>query len=375
MLRVLKFGGSSLSDLAAIEQVADRIARAHRAGDQLVVVCSAMGSATDDLLALAARTAPGASGRELDMLVTAGERVAAALLSLRLGHIGVPAWSLTGSQSGIVTDGAHGQARILAIRPHRVRAGLAEQRVVVVAGFQGVSEAGEVTTLARGGSDTTAVALAAALGADACEIYSDVDGIYAADPRWVTDARHLPALDLDSMQALADGGAQVLAAEAVAFARRAGIAIDAAHANGSPKRTRIEGAWRPSAAPLAAVTSCRALWRGGDGGSTPGTTPAWAQPWALLWASPQGLLVRRPDGLSRPGDEASLPPWQALAAVTLVARPSAQAFVAPVLAALAPLPNARWLSADGTRALFVVNEAHEAEAVRRAHAALKSVAL
>ena len=192
-LVVQKFGGTSVADPDRIRAVADHVARTRRQGDDVVVVVSAMGKTTDELIRLAAEVSTTPAGREMDMLLTAGERISMALLCMALIDMGVPAVSFTGSQAGIVTDTVHGKAKILEVRAHRLTEALAAGNVVVVAGFQGVSTALDVTTLGRGGSDTTAVALAAALGADACEIYTDVTGVYTADPRIVPDARRLAA--------------------------------------------------------------------------------------------------------------------------------------------------------------------------------------
>jgi len=222
---VQKYGGSSVADVDKIRQVADRVATAKAAGKDVVVVVSAMGDTTDELLALAKRLTDSPARRELDMLLSAGERISMALLSMALNARGVPAVSFTGSQSGIVTNDSHTNARIVEVRPFRVQDELERGKVVIVAGYQGVSYKREVTTLGRGGSDTTAVALAAALDAEACEIYSDVEGVYTADPRVVPDARRLAALSYEEMQELAESGAKVLNAQAVEFAKERGIAI------------------------------------------------------------------------------------------------------------------------------------------------------
>ncbi len=229
---VQKYGGSSVADVAKIGKVAERVAATIAAGRQAVVVVSAMGDTTDELLALAKRVTESPARRELDMLLSAGERISMALLSMALNARGVPAVSFTGSQSGIVTNDAHTNARIVEVRPYRVQDELARGKVVIVAGYQGVSYKREVTTLGRGGSDTTAVALAAALGAEACEIYSDVDGVYSADPRLVPEARRLAELSYEEMQELAESGARVLNAQAVEFAKERGIAIYARAAAG-----------------------------------------------------------------------------------------------------------------------------------------------
>ncbi|MBF5042513.1 aspartate kinase [Aggregicoccus sp. 17bor-14] len=232
---VQKYGGSSVADVEKIRKVASRVKATRDSGRQVVVVVSAMGDTTDELLGLAKQVSPDPPRRELDMLLTCGERISMALLSMALHELGVAAISFTGSQSGIITNDAHAQARIVEVRPYRIQDELAKGKVVIVAGYQGVSYKREVTTLGRGGSDTTAVALAAALNAEACEIYSDVDGIFSADPRVVPDAKKLDQLTYDEMQELASAGAKVLNAQAVEFAKAKGIVILAktAHAQGS----------------------------------------------------------------------------------------------------------------------------------------------
>jgi aspartate kinase len=230
---VQKYGGSSVADVAKLKQVADRVMRTRRAGHDLVVVVSAMGGTTDDLLALAKQVSPNPDRRELDMLLTAGERISMALLSLAIRELGGEAVSFTGSQSGIITNDRHADARIIEVRPVRVQDELARGRIVVIAGYQGMSYRREVTTLGRGGSDTTAVAMAAALGADYCEICSDVDGVYTADPRVVPEARRIGTVSYEETQELAESGAKVLNAQAVEFAKEKGIAIYA-RATASP---------------------------------------------------------------------------------------------------------------------------------------------
>jgi aspartate kinase len=230
---VQKYGGTSVADVDRIRKVAERVMRTRADGHDVVVVVSAMGDTTDELLALAKRISPNPERRELDMLLSAGERIAMALLSIAIRELGGDAISFTGSQSGIITNDRHIDARIIEVRPFRVQDELARRRVVVVAGYQGVSYRREVTTLGRGGSDTTAVAMAAALGAEWCEICSDVDGVYTADPRVVPDARRIGVLSYEETQELAESGAKVLNAQAVEFAKQAGIAIYA-RATASP---------------------------------------------------------------------------------------------------------------------------------------------
>ena len=222
---VQKYGGSSVADVEKIRAVAQRVMRTKHAGHGVVVVVSAMGDSTDELLALAKRVSNNPDRRELDMLLSAGERISMALLSMAIRELGGDAISFTGSQSGIITNDRHVDARIIEVRPFRVQDELSRGRVVVIAGYQGVSYRREVTTLGRGGSDTTAVAMAAALGAEYCEICSDVDGVYSADPRVVADARRIGTLSYEETQELAESGAKVLNAQAIEFAKGAGIAI------------------------------------------------------------------------------------------------------------------------------------------------------
>jgi len=218
-LVVQKYGGTSVGDAERVRAVADHVARTRRQGHDVVVVVSAMGKTTDDLLRLAADVSRVQPPRELDMLLTSGERVSMALLCMALAELGVDAVSFTGSQAGIITDSTHTRARIVEVRAERLREALAQGRVPVVAGFQGVSGDRDVTTLGRGGSDTTAVALAAALGADVCEIYTDVTGVFSADPRVVPGARRLARVSFDEMLDIAASGGRVLALRSVEFAR------------------------------------------------------------------------------------------------------------------------------------------------------------
>jgi aspartate kinase len=224
-LIVQKYGGTSVGDADRIKRVAARIAAAAKGGHKVCVAVSAMGHTTDELVQLAGDISPEPNPRELDMLLTAGERIAMALLSMAIYDLGFRAVSFTGSQAGIVTDTSHGKARILEVKGDRVRQALNEDKVAIVAGFQGVSTAFDVTTLGRGGSDTTAVALAAALGADVCEIYTDVDGVYTADPRIVPSARKLHVVSYEEMLELAASGARVLALRSVEYARNYGVLV------------------------------------------------------------------------------------------------------------------------------------------------------
>jgi aspartate kinase len=222
---VQKFGGTSVADPDRIRAVAEHIARTHNQGNDVVVVVSAMGKSTDDLLRLAHDVSQEPHGRELDMLLTAGERISMALLCMAIMDHGVHAVSFTGSQAGIVTDTAHGKAKILEVKGDRIRETLAAGAVAVVAGFQGISTARDITTLGRGGSDTTAVALAATLGAEVCEIYTDVSGVFSADPRVVPEARRLSRVSFNEMLEMAATGGRVLALRSVEFARNYSVPI------------------------------------------------------------------------------------------------------------------------------------------------------
>lgn len=220
-LVVQKFGGSSVCDAERIKRVAERIVATRKAGHDVVVVVSAMGDTTDELLDLASQVTPVPPGRELDMLLTAGERISMALLAMAIHTLGYQARSFTGSQAGVITTSVHGQARIIDITPGRILGALDEGAIAIVAGFQGVAQdTKDITTLGRGGSDTTAVALAGALKADVCEIYTDVDGIYSADPRIVPRARRLNTVTYEEMLELAASGSKVLHLRAVEYARR-----------------------------------------------------------------------------------------------------------------------------------------------------------
>ncbi len=234
-LIVQKYGGTSVADPDRMRAVADHVAFTRRHGNDVVVVVSAMGKSTDNLIKLANEVSTIQPGRELDMLLTTGERVSMALLCMALAEREVPAMSFTGSQVGIVTDAAHGKAKILEVKGDRVRASLSDGHVCVVAGFQGISTDSEITTLGRGGSDTTAVALAAALEADACEIYTDVTGVFSADPRIVPQARKLTKINFDEMLEMAGAGSKVLALRSVEFARNHDV----------PLHVRSSFTWEP----------------------------------------------------------------------------------------------------------------------------------
>jgi aspartate kinase len=225
-LVVQKYGGSSVGDAERIKRVAERIVEARRQGNDVVVVVSAMGDTTDELLDLAERVSPLPPARELDMLLTAGERISMALLAMAIANLGAEARSFTGSQAGVITDSAHGRARIIDVTPGRIRGALDDGAIAIVAGFQGVSQdTKDITTLGRGGSDTTAVALAAALDASVCEIYTDVDGVFTADPRLVRNARKLDQVSYEEMLELAASGAKVLMLRCVEYARRYNVPV------------------------------------------------------------------------------------------------------------------------------------------------------
>jgi aspartate kinase len=225
-LIVQKFGGSSVADAEGMKRVAARIVATKKAGHQVVVVVSAMGDTTDELIDLANAVTPIPQGRELDMLLTAGERISMALLAMAINNLGFEALSFTGSQAGVITDSVHGKARIIDVTPGRIREAINSGAIAIVAGFQGISQdTKDITTLGRGGSDTTAVALAAALDADVCEIYTDVDGVFSADPRVVPAARKLKTVTYEEMLELAAAGAKVLHLRCVEYARRFNLPI------------------------------------------------------------------------------------------------------------------------------------------------------
>ncbi|WP_431984011.1 aspartate kinase [Streptomyces qinglanensis] len=225
-LVVQKYGGSSVADAEGIKRVAKRIVEAKKNGNQVVVVVSAMGDTTDELIDLASEVSPVASGREFDMLLTAGERISMALLAMAIKSLGHEAQSFTGSQAGLITDSAHNKARIIDVTPGRIKDSVDEGNIAIVAGFQGVSQdSKDITTLGRGGSDTTAVALAAALNAEVCEIYTDVDGVFTADPRVVKKARKIDRISFEDMLELASSGSKVLLHRCVEYARRYNIPI------------------------------------------------------------------------------------------------------------------------------------------------------
>ena len=234
-LIVQKYGGTSVADPDRIRAVAEHVAFTKRHGNDVVLVVSAMGKSTDNLIALAEKVSSVRTGREMDMLLTTGEQVSMALVSMALADAGVDAMSLTGDQMGIITDTVHGKAKILEVKPERAQEAIAQGKVVVVAGFQGLSTNNEITTLGRGGSDTTAVAIAAALGADSCEIYTDVTGVFTADPRIVPQARKLGRISFEEMLEMAGAGSKVLALRSVEFARNHNV----------PLQVRSSFTWEP----------------------------------------------------------------------------------------------------------------------------------
>jgi aspartate kinase len=239
-LVVQKYGGSSVADADGIKRVAQRIVAARKAGDLVVVVVSAMGDTTDELRDLANQVSPLPPGRELDMLLTAGERISMALLAMAIANLGLEGRSFTGSQAGVITDSAHGKARIIDVTPGRIQAALDAGAIPIVAGFQGVSQdTKDITTLGRGASDTTAVALAAALDADVCEIYTDVDGVFTADPRIVPGARRIPRISYEEMLEMAACGTKVLMLRCVEYARRYGIGIHVRSSFSNTEGTRV----------------------------------------------------------------------------------------------------------------------------------------
>jgi len=241
-LVVQKYGGSSLESADRIKRVAERIVATRKAGNEVVVVCSAMGDTTDELLDLAKQVNPLPPGREMDMLLTAGERISNALVAMAISALGADARSFSGSQAGVITDSTHGRARIIDVTPSRLREALDGGHIVLVAGFQGVSQdTKDITTLGRGGSDTTAVALAAALNADVCEIYTDVEGVYSADPRIVPTARRLDTVTYEEMLEMAAAGARVLMLRCVEYARRYGVPIRVRSSYGNKPGTLVSG--------------------------------------------------------------------------------------------------------------------------------------
>ncbi|MEU6251042.1 aspartate kinase [Glycomyces sp. NPDC047010] len=241
-LVVQKYGGSSVENAERVKRVAERVVATRKRGDDVVVVVSAMGDTTDELLDLAAQVSPVPEPRELDMLLTAGERISMALLAMAINNLGFQARSFTGSQAGMITTAAHGVARIIDVTPGRIRSSLDEGFITIVAGFQGVSQdTKDITTLGRGGSDTTAVALAAALEADVCEIYTDVDGVFSADPRIVPNAKKLDTITFEEMLEMAASGAKILHLRSVEYARRYGLPLHVRSSYSTKTGTMVSG--------------------------------------------------------------------------------------------------------------------------------------
>jgi len=354
---VQKYGGSSVADPEMIQAVADRVLARRAEGRKLVVVVSAMGKATDELLGMARRVAREPDRRELDMLLTVGERVSMALLAMAIRARGQEAVSLTGSQSGILTSASHTRARVMEVRPFRILDELERDRVVIVAGYQGVSYQREITSLGRGGSDTTAVALAAALDAEACEIYSDVDGVLSADPRVVPEAIRLAELDYDRMQAMARAGAKVLNAQAVAFARDKGIAIYARKTGSAEAGTVVRRDVPKPEGPMA-VAHARGQWLvAADAGPPSGLRRS--------FRGPDGRWLHLVDGTDLGGPPA--PEAEAVATCTLVGSLLEPGRAEAALTEAGVEIRAAWSTeVDLT---FVVDEAAVETGVRHLHAA------
>jgi aspartate kinase len=254
-LVVQKYGGSSVGTAERIKRVAERIVATRKDGHDVVVVVSAMGDTTDNLMDLAQQVSPAPPPRELDMLLTSGERISNALVAMAISALGAQARSFTGSQAGVITDSAHGKARIIDVTPGRIRAALDKGHIALVAGFQGVSQdTKDITTLGRGGSDTTAVALAAALHADVCEIYTDVDGVFTADPRIVSDAAKLDTITYEEMLEMAASGAKVLMLRCVEYARRYGVPVHVRSSYSDLDGTKVQGSMEDLSMEQALIT-------------------------------------------------------------------------------------------------------------------------
>lgn len=386
---VQKYGGSSVATAEKLKAVARRIVATRQQGHEVVVVVSAMGNTTNELLALASSVSEDPHRRELDMLLTVGERISMALLSMAIHDLGYPAVSFTGSQSGIITTDNHTDARIIRVTPMRIRDALDAGRIVIVAGFQGVSERREITSLGRGGSDTTAVALAAALEADYAEICSDVDGVYSADPRHVPGARRIEALSYGQMQVLADAGAKVLNAEAVEWARRNGVEIRCAQTHG-PKRpgTRIkvdEGLEQPRVVAVCDHPGLFCLGPEAPGRDMPAglaaTLVAHGAADAQVWRTPSGwgALVPRQNVHGTHAFEEALAALGGVAVradltqVTVVGRGlgSPPSVLTPADAALAEVGiTPQGMMLDAGRVAFLVDAGRSKDAVRALHEVL-----
>ena len=366
---VQKYGGSSVTDVARLFQVADRIVETVRSGHQVVVTVSAMGNTTSELIALARSVSQRPGRRELDLLVSVGERVSMTLLAMAIMDRGVPAASFTGSQSGIITDERHIAARVVEVRPHRIERALAEGKVAIVAGFQGVSRTGEVTTLGRGGTDATAVVLAAALGAEYCEICSDVDGVYTADPRIVPAARRLDTLPLDGAVTLSQLGARVLQARALEYAQKHNITLRANATRASPGKGTVLPPGPPPDTIVGVTADTRlARYRLPDLSALPDSIAGAATAW---WSTPSGIdLLLSTQNLH---DDTGLPgTWAHLGPVALVSVVGRSVVTDPAVTrrAVQALDTVdRWWASGATwSALVPVEQA--ADAQRRLHAAL-----
>jgi len=358
MLVVQKYGGSSVADVARVKQVAARVAETVAAGHQVVVVVSAMGNTTSELLGLAKEVSPAPRRRELDLLISVGERVSMTLLAMAIHDLGVPAASFTGSQSGIITDEQHVNAKVLEVRPHRIREALDAGKVAIVAGFQGVSRTREVTTLGRGGSDTTAVVLAAALGAAWCELCSDVDGVYTADPRVVPAARRLDALPLDAAVAMTRAGAKVLQAEAVAQAQAMGVQLHAtATAAPTGSGTRLPPGPIPTS-PVAIVADQQLeLWEGPLAAIVPASTHLRELRWD------QGRATALVDLRNRHAPAPSAVQAEPVALLSVVGGGIDAAVIPDVIADLPAPPLSAWLRSFGLGLLLPKEAAPEAQRI------------
>jgi len=368
---VQKYGGSSMADVSCIRNVAKRVVQTVTEGNQVVVTVSAMANATNDLLGLAHAVSDNPGRRELDLLISVGERVSMTLLAMAIQDLGVNAASFTGSQSGIITDERHSSARVVAVRPHRIQRALGEGKVAIVAGFQGVSREKEVTTLGRGGSDTTAVVLTAALGAQYCEICSDVDGVYSADPRVVPDAHRLKALPLAGALAMAHCGAKVLLSDALAYAQEHNVVL---HANATNQPSGSGTRLPPGDVPdkVIAVTSDDQLWCYRVHDSVPSAQLSALQGMIRAWIpGPKGLdvLVDRRnihDTVQWPSS------WELVGPVATVSAIGRDAVTDPavVAAACSATPNRiRWWATESAWTAMVTPE-HADETQRHLHAEL-----
>jgi len=360
---VQKYGGSSVSDVARIRAVAERVVQTRRSGVDVVVVVSAMGNTTSELLALANEVSERPGRRELDLLISVGERVSMTLLAMAIQDLGEPAQSFTGSQSGIITDNHHVAARVLEVRPYRIRRALDEGQIAIVAGFQGVSSDGEVTTLGRGGSDTTAVVLTAALGASYCEICSDVDGVYSADPRTVPTANRMDEVSLEAALEMAHAGSKVLLAEALEQAQRLEVTLMAgATRNPAGSGTRVTPGARDSS--VVAIARDEGLY----------LTPAGADLGPMAGAITAHLADGRAliDGRNLPDATTWDTPARAVATVSVIGREIVRrpALTARAMTAIRACcePEAVW--AQGTRLTALVERDQAAPIEARLHAAL-----